>query len=725
MQRILVNQTKMKYQLVQQHSEEDCGAACLASITKYYGKTFTINRIREAVGTGQNGTTLLGLKQGSNRFGFNVRGIKSSIEMVDKNVLPFPAIIHWKGYHWVVLYGKKGHKYVVADPGLGVRFVDKKLFLEGWTDGVMLLLEPDPIKFTEQPDDHDKIRGFRYFLKRVLPYKNILGETLLINCVLGLLSLSSPFLLQILTDDVLVRGDTQLLTRVAIAVVIMHLVSSSLRLAQSSLIAHFAQRIKLGFDFEFGRQILRLPLTYYETRRSGEIVSRLEDIQEINQLISQAVVSLPSQFFVALISLGFMFFYSPKLSIIGLMIAVLMTLSTVAFLPILQQKIRHTMALSAENQGILVETFKGAITVKTTTAAPQFWEEFQNRFSRLANFTFKTIKISYINGIFSNCVASVGSIALLWFGSNLVIDQYLTIGMLLAFNSMNSNFNSFINTTVEFVDEFARAKTATNRLTEVIQATPETQEDIQKPWGKIRANTDIVCTNLNFHHTGRVDLLENFNLTIPGGKVTALIGKSGCGKSSLAKLIAGLYQPQSGNICFGAYNQQDLDLDCLRQQVVLVPQEAHFWSRSIIENFRLGNPDISFEQIVEACQVTGADEFISKLPDKYLTILGEFGCNLSGGQKQKLALARAIVNHPPVLILDESTGALDPISEAEVLETLLASRQSKTTIIISHRPPVISKADWIVMLEEGKLKLQGDRHELNYQTGEHQQFLVV
>ena len=245
MQKILVNQTRMKYQLVQQHSEEDCGAACIASIAKYYGKTFTINRIREAVGTGQNGTTLLGLKQGSNGFGFNVRGVKCSIEMIDKNVLSFPAIIHWKGYHWVVLYGKKGHKYVVADPGLGVRFLDKKLFLESWADGVMLLLEPDPIKFTEQPDDRDKIRGFSHFLRRVLPYKGILGQTLLINCVLGLLSLASPFLLQILTDDVLVRGDTQLLTRVAIAVIIMYLVRSSLQLAQSSLIAHFAQRIKL------------------------------------------------------------------------------------------------------------------------------------------------------------------------------------------------------------------------------------------------------------------------------------------------------------------------------------------------------------------------------------------------------------------------------------------------------------------------------------------------
>ncbi len=715
----------MKYPLIKQHSEEDCGAACLASIAKHYQRIYTISRIREVIGTRREGTTLLGLSQGASRLGFNVRAIKAQLKIVDKDIIPLPAIIHWKGYHWVVLYGKKGNKYVVGDPGVGVRFLDKKTLAEGWTNGVTLLLEPDPVRFAEQVDDRDKVRGFSYFLKRVLAYKGILSQTLLINCFLGLLSLASPFLLQILTDDVLVRGDLDLLTRVAIAVIVMHLLRSCLQLAQSNLIAHFAQRIKLSLVFEFGRQILRLPLTYYETRRSGEIVSRLEDIQEINQLIAQAVVSLPSQFFVALISLSIMFFYSVKLTLVGLAIAVIMSLSTVVFLPALQQKIRQTMALSAENQGILVETFKGAITLKTTTAAPQFWEEFQSRYSRLANFTFKTIQISYVNGIFSNLVSSVGSIVLLWVGSKLVINEYLTIGMLLAFNSMNGNFNSFVSSMINFVDEFARAKTATNRLNEVIQATPETDESSQKPWAKIAGDENIICSELNFHHTGRIDLLEDFDLTIPGGKVVALIGKSGCGKSTLSKLIAGLYEPQSGNVRFGSFNQQDLAIDCLRQQVVLVPQEAHFWSRSIIENFRLGNPNIEFEQMVTACKITGADEFISKLPDKYLTILGEFGSNLSGGQRQRLALARAIVNNPPVIILDESTGALDPVSEAEVLKNLLAYRRGKSTIIISHRPPVISKADWIVMLEEGKVILQGDRQKLNYQTGEHQQFLVT
>lgn len=715
----------MNYPLILQHSEEDCGAACIASIAKHYGRIFTINRIRELVGTRQQGTTLLGLKRGAETLGFQARSVKAPAEICDRiKEVTLPAIIHWKGYHWVVLYGKQGNKYVVADPGAGIRYISKKWLLEAWTDGVMLLLEPDPVRFFEQPDEKDKIGGFGRFLKRVWHYRTLLSQTLLINCVLGLLSLASPFLLQILTDDVLIRGDTQLLTRVAIAVCIMHLISSSLRLVQSNLIAHFAQRLELGLILEFGRQILRLPLQYYESRRSGEVVSRLEDIQEINQLISQVVVSLPSQFFIAFISLAFMLIYSGTLTAIAGVIALFMTLSTLIFLPSLQQKIRHVLVLSAENQGVLVETFKGAITLKTTTAAPQFGEEFQSRYGRLANVTFRTVQIGIINHVFSDFVSNIGSIALLWFGSTLVIGQQLTIGQLLAFNSMNGNFTAFISTLVGFVDEFTRAKTATQRLTEVIDATPESPDDRKKPFAKIPSQADISCTNLNFHHAGRVDLLQDFSLRIPGGKVIALIGKSGCGKSTLAKIIAGLYPANSGNIRFGLYNLQDLSLDCLRQQVVLVPQDAHFWSRSIIENFRLGTPHVTFEEIVTACQITGADEFISKLPDKYQTVLGEFGANISGGQRQRLAIARAIVNDPAVLILDESTGALDPVSETDVLERLLHHRKGKTTIMISHRPRVIQRADWMVLLEQGKLKQQGSVEALRHQSGDHLEFLI-
>jgi len=716
-----VNQ--VKYQCILQHSEEDCGAACLASVAKHYGRTLSLNRVREAVGTGQLGTTLLGLRRGAEVLGFQARAARTSSEFLEHmSEVPLPAIIHWKGYHWVVLYGRRGQKYAIADPAVGIRYLSREEIKECWTNYIVLLVEPDPSRFSEL--QNSRIGGFGRFLQRVLPYRQILAEALLINLCLGLLSLAYPFLIQILTDDVLVQGNIQLLTAVAIGFVVMRFVSSSLELVESNLIAHFAQRLELGLVMEFCRAILSLPLTYYEARRSGEIVSRLRDIQEINQLISQGVISLPSKLFIAVISLGLMLVYSWKLTLIAIPIAIVMTLSTVAFLPTLQQKTRSLLVLEAENQGVLVETFKGALTLKTTTAAPQFWEEFQSRFSRLANLTFRTIQITIINGVFSGLISSIGSVFLLWFGGTLVIGKELTIGQLLAFNSMDGNFLAFIGAVIGFADGFTRAKTATQRLTEVIDSIPEAQVDDKKPFAQISGDADITCTNLHFHHTGRVDLLKDFSFTIPGGKVIALIGKSGCGKSTLVKLIAGLYPIQSGNIRVGPYNLPDLALDCLRQQVVLVPQEPHFWSRSIIENFRLGSPQITFEQIVKACQIAEADDFISQLLDKYQTVLGEYGANLSAGQRQRLAIARAIACDPPILILDESTAGLDPVGEFQVLNQLLCHRQGKTTLLISHRPRVINRADWIVLLDRGQLKLQGCPEQLRSQTGDHLDFLT-
>ncbi|MBN3938384.1 peptidase domain-containing ABC transporter [Nostoc sp. NMS9] len=712
----------MKYQIVLQHSEEDCGAASLATIAKHYGRTFTLNRVREAVGTGSRGTSLLGLKRGAEVLGFNARQVKASPQLIDQlDQAPLPAIIHWKGYHWVVLYGQKGKKYVIADPGVGIRHLTRQELMAGWNNGVMLLLTPDESRFYQQ--ESDKIGGLGRYLQRVWPYRSILAQAIAINIAIGLLSLASPFMMQLLTDDVLVRGDTQLLTTVAIGVIAMNLIRSAISLVQSHLIGHFGQKLQLGLILEYGRKLLHLPLSYFEGRRSGEVVSRIADVKAINNLVSQIVLGLPSQFFIAVISLGFMLFYSWELTLASIVAFMIVTGVNLLFLPVMRRKTRNLIVSGTENQGFLVETFRGIQVLKTTQATPQAWSEYQGNYGRLANLGWSVMKLGLYSSTVTGILSTFISIGILWMGSYLVINHSLTIGQLMAYNGMSGNFLGFLGAAIGLVEQFITAQIVLQRMTEVIDATPESENDFKKPWAQIPGNADITCTELNFHHAGRVDLLQDFSLTIPGGKVIALIGKSGCGKSTLAKLMTGLYKVESGNIRYGLYNQQDLSLECLRQQVVLVPQEPHFWSRSIIDNFQFSYPHISFEEIVKACQIAGADEFISKLPDKYQTVLGEFGANLSGGQRQRLAIARAIVTQPPILILDESTGALDPVSERQVLDRLLSYRHNQTTILISHRPKVIQRADLIVFLEQGRLKIQGTPEELRSLPGEHLDFL--
>jgi ATP-binding cassette, subfamily C, bacterial len=711
-----------RYPCVLQLGESDCGAACFASIAKHYGRTFAISHIRDLVGTGQQGTTLLGLKRGAEALGFNAQGAKAAPEILDQlEALPLPIVIHWLGYHWVVLYGKQGKKYVVADPAIGIRYLSEEQLTEGWQNFIMLLLEPDPIRFAEQPDD--VVRPLERLIQRILPYRIILTEALLLNVVLGLLTLAYPFLIQILTDDVLVRGDMRLLNRIVLVVGVMSLISSGLKLAQSNLVAHFAQRLELGFVLEFTRAMLRLPLTYYETHRSGEIVSRLRDIQRIRNVISQLLVSLPSELFIAIASLLFLLFYSWKLMLITGAIALTMMLATLAFLPKLRQITRNVLAEEGEAQAILVETFKGGLTLKTTSAAPYLWEQLQGRFGRVANRTFRVVQGIVVNRTFADIAANLGSVGLLWFGSQLVIQKEVSIGQLVASYTLAQNVIRLMTDLVVILNELIWIRTAAERLSEVTDATPETH-DITKPIAPLSPQSNIICSQIHFNYPGQVELLQDFSVTIPGGKVVALIGESGCGKSTLAKLIAGLYPLQSGNIQIGVYNVQDLALDCLRQQVILTPQEPHFWSRTILDNFRLAAPHVSLEEIVNACQMTKIDEFVSKLPDKYQTILGEFGANLSGGQRQRLAIARAIVTDPPILILDESTANLDPMNEAQVLDQLLQHRQGKTTLLISHRPRVIDRADWVIFLHQGTLKIQGSLDDLAIEAGSHLDFLT-
>ena len=714
---------KSKYAVFLQHSETDCGAACLGAVAKHYGQTLSLNKIREVVGTGQQGTTLLGLQRGAEALGFNARSVRAAPAVLDRiSEAPLPAIIHWKGYHWVVLHGKDKKGYAIADPAVGLRHVTKTELKESWTDWILLLLEPDPARFST--GSSEDVKGWERFWRPVLQYRGLLTQVLLFNLAVGLLSVATPFLIQFLTDDVLVRGDLNLLNAMVLGVVVMTVFASGLQLVQSNLTAHFSQRLELGLMLQFGRKLLRLPLKYFETRRSGEIVSRLRDIQQINQFLAQIVVSLPSQVFIALVSWGVMAFYSLPLTLVATLLSALMSLSTVFFLPTLQRQTRNLLVLDAETQGVLVETFKGAMTLKTTTAGPQFWEELQARFGRLGNLAFRTNQIGFVNNIFSGFISATGNALLLWFGSYLVINTGLSIGQLLAFTTLNNNVATLIRALIGFVDEFTRVKTAVVRLTEVIDHQAESDEKKPKPRVKLAGDAEIVCHNVTFHYPGKIDLLDRFSLQLKGGQTIALIGVSGCGKSTLAKLLAGLYPVESGNVRIGGYNIADLDLDCLRQQAILVPQDAHFWSRSIIENFRLGNPDIEFDAIVKACQITGADEFIAGLPDRYQTILGEFGANLSGGQRQRLAIARAIVDRPPILILDESTSGLDPRSEAEVLDRLLNHRRGMTTILISHRPRVINRADWVVVLDRGQLVLQGSPETLHSKPGPHQDLLV-
>lgn len=712
----------MKYSFISQPREEDCGIACIAMIARHYGQKFTLSHIRELVGTGQLGSSLLGLQQGAEALGFQARSGQATDDIFNRiHRLPLPAIIHWGRERWVVFYGKQREKYVIADPSVGVRYLTADEVKRNWGDGAMLLLVPDEAFYRLSTDKPSRLAGI---LQQVWPYRLAILQVILYGLFIGFLSLSGPFFIQLVTDDVLIGGDINLLPKLVVAVLGFFVIKSLLNLVQVTLVANIFQKLELGLTLEFGRKLLKLPLNYYETRRSGEFASHLKDISRINELIVDGAVQLPALLFTAMVSLGCMgFFYSYRLTLFSLLTALIMLGATVTLLPVFQLRLRRLLSLKAKNQALLVEIFRGAMTFKTMTAQPQLWKEMQGRFGNLASKKADSVQLSFLTSQLANLVSGIGSIGIFWLGSVMVIDQELSLGQLLAFSIMSHSFLELINFLVRFSDRFVEVKTSVQRFDDVIDIDDESSEDWLKPLAEIPSDGDITFNQVNFHYPGRFNLLETFSLKIPGGKFSALVGASGSGKSTIAKILAGLHPYQSGEVLVGPHNLRDLSTECVRQQIVLVSQTTHFWSRSILENFQLCAPKASYKEIVDACQITGANEFINNLPDGYLTVLGEFGSNLSGGQLQRLAIARALVLKPSILILDESTSALDPVSEAKLLQRLLVHRQGHTTVLISHRSSVNRIVDWVVVINNGAADIAGSPEYLLTQKGGHLQFL--
>lgn len=701
-----------RYPFFEQQSAMDCGAACLVMIGRYWGKRFSINRLREMARVDRNGTSLRGLAAAAESIGFMTRPVKASLEKLASQNLP--AIAHWEGIHYIVVYEITRKHVVVGDPAVGQRTLSPSEFKAGWT-GYALLLQPTAV--LKQIGEANQ--PFWQFLRLVKPHRLVLLEVFITSILLQILGLITPLFTQLILDRVVVQRSLLTLNAIGIGMLIFGLFQIALTALREYLTDHTANRIDLALIVGFISHTFRLPLSYFESRYVGDIISRIQENEKIQKFLTDQALSILMDFLTVFVYIGMMLSYSWKLTLLTLVILPPYILLACIATPILRKLSREIFAASNAETGYLIQALNGIRTVKAMAIEQTVRWRWEDLFGKSVKASFSGQVIGNILQSLSGTIEMLIMTGLLWFGAWQVIQNELTIGQLVAFNMLLGNVLSPFKRFTGIWDELQEVVIAIERINDVIDAEPE--EDLQRETRRIlpslKGHLRFEQVTFRYRPNSDANILENLTFEVQPGQTVALVGRSGSGKTTLAKLILGLYPPTEGNLFIDGHNVTSLSLRSLRQRIGVVDQDTFMFGGTIRENLTIRHPEATLEEVIEAAQMAGAHLFIKELPMGYETQIGEGGSMLSGGQRQRLAIARALLGNPRLLILDEATSSLDTESERIIQANLSKILQGRTTIVIAHRLSTIRNADLILVLDRGILVERGTHDELMAQRG--------
>lgn len=701
-----------RYPFFAQQSGSDCGVASLVMVSRYWGKRFSINRLRDVANVDRNGASLRGLSAAAESIGFTTRPVKASLDQLAKQRLP--AIAHWEGKHYIVVYEITKKDVIVADPAIGQRTLSHAEFEADWT-GYALLLQPTAFfKNTKE-----STTPFWQFFGLMQPHAVIILEVFIASVFIQIFGLITPLFTQLILDRVLVQRSELTLTTVGLGLLIFSLFRVAMIGLRQYLLDHTANKVDLALIVAFIRHTLRLPLSFFESRYVGDIISRVQENRKIQRFLSGEAVSILLDLLTVFIYVGLMFWYSWKMALLALAIVPPFFLLALVATPFLQRISREIFSAYAQESSYLIESLTGVRTVKATAVEQTVrwhWEELLNKEIK-TNFSGQVI--SNRLQIFSNTIQAVVTTAMLWFGAHLVIQNQLTIGQLVAFNMLLGNIITPFQRLTVLWNQLQEVVIAVERINDVLDAEPE--EDLhssaRQSLPPIRGDIRFENVTFRYHPESDINILENLSFVVLPGQMVALVGRSGSGKTTISKLALGLYPPTDGKVAIDGQDITSLSLRSLRSQVGVVDQDTFLFGGTIRENISLSYPGAKLEEIIEAARLAGADEFIKKMPMGYETQIGEGGGMLSGGQRQRIAIARALLGNPKLLILDEATSHLDAESERIIQNNLSTILKGRTTLVIAHRLSTVRNADLILVLDRGVLIESGTHEELMKKRG--------
>jgi ATP-binding cassette subfamily B protein len=702
-----------RYPALLQLSEMDCGAASLAMIVRAYGKHVSINRLRDMANVSREGATLHSIAEAGETLGFHTRGLRAAYDHLLK--VKLPAIAHWEGYHYIVLYEARPDRVVVADPAIGLRRLSREEFEKGWS-GYLLLFEPTP-KLEEVEESKTTYGRFLPLLK---PYRKLLFEIFVASLLLQLFGLATPIFTQVIVDKVLVQQSLSMLNVMLVGMLLVAFFLTATTALRFYLLVHTARRLDMQMVVNFYKHVMSLPLRYFEERKVGDIMKRFGENARIRDFLTGRALGVVLDTMMIFVYLALMFYYNAKLTLVALLFIPGYIALTAIFTPIFKRQFREAFEQSARAESQMVECVTGIGTVKATAAERRIRWKLEGLIVKSLNVQFR----SALSGMWvvsaANLLQTLNVVILFWYGARLVIGGELTVGQLVAFNVLVVNVTRPILNLVDLWREFQEIHIAFERLNDVFDAKPEEDASAQMALTRLpRVRGHIRFENVTFRYPTRPDrnALQNINLEILPGQTVALVGRSGSGKSTFANMLLRLHHPNEGRIFVDGYDLRQVSISSLRSQVGVVPQDVFLFAGTIRENIAFGDPDAPLEQVVGAAMLAGAHEFISELPLGYEAVIGERGQSLSGGQKQRIAIARALFRQPRILIFDEATSALDTESERAIQQNLDEILKDRTTFIVAHRLSTVRNADLIVVMDRGAILEMGTHYSLMEQRG--------
>ncbi len=700
---------------ITQMSAVECGLACLAMVLSYHGRQTSITELRSQSGLGRDGLSALSIVKIARNHNMRVRAI--SLQESDFRSVPLPAIVHWEFNHFVVVERWTQKEVDIVDPAHGRRHLNHKEFDQSFT-GIVITLEPGVHFDREAASPKFSLREYllQYAGQMPMAIVEVVGTSLLI---LGL-GLVSPLLTRFIIDQVLPFKMSNLMLLLGAGLILMMVTQTAATLLREWLLVYLRARIDTRMMLDFFERMLSLPYKFFQVRSSGDLLSRMASNTVIRDTLSNQMITTFLDGSTVILYFFILFWNSQQFALLALGMGLLQVILLLCSSRAIRDFSRRELAAQGKSQGYMAEALAGMATLKAAGAEQQSLEQWTNLFLEQLNISVRRNYLTVLINGAQSVLRTLTPLALLWLGATQVMNGSLSIGTMFALNALASAFLAPMSSLVGSGQQIQIVRAHFERLADVSTAEPE--QDRAKVLPPPLLSGRIQLNRVSFRYDPEApEVLHNINLRIEPGQKVALVGRTGSGKSTLGKLLLGLYLSTEGQILYDNFPLANLDLQDVRRQFGVVMQDSAIFSGSVRQNISLHDPSMSMEQVAEAARMAVINEDIEQMPMSYETFVSEGGSALSGGQRQRLAIARAIAHHPAILLLDEATSHLDVLTEQQVEHNLHAVHC--TQIIIAHRLSTIRDADLIVVLDHGTIVEKGSHFELMVRNGYYAQLV--